>query len=175
MLYSARMITRRRFLQVGVLGGLALSATRVLPARPSPGASMAPAEARPTILGAIVPVMLAAALPLEATAREEALAATITGVERAIAGLDPMAQKELAELFTLLDFAPTRLFLTGLASPWNEASPEAVARFLARWRHSFWALPQAGYQALHQLINAAWYGQPLAWAGIGYSGPPRLE
>jgi len=27
---------------------------------------------------------------------------------------------------------------------------------------------------LHQLVLAAWYGNPRAWSSIGYLGPPVL-
>jgi hypothetical protein len=49
-----------------------------------------------------------------------------------------------------------------------------VAGFLARWRTSRFDLARAGYQALTQLIQAAWYDNPVAWRAIGYPGPPAL-
>ena len=36
------------------------------------------------------------------------------------------------------------------------------------------ALKRSAYDALHQLILAAWYGNGRSWAGIGYPGPPKL-
>jgi len=130
---------------------------------------------RQQILGAIVPVLLAGSLPEEKNALRQAVESTVADVELAISGLHPMSQQELAELFALLSFGPARWLLTGIGVGWTEATPDSVARFLARWRHSFWALPQAGYQALHQLVIAAWFSQPRAWAAIGYDGPPVLE
>lgn len=168
------MTTRRQFLKTGILGTLALSmAGRWYPVAAQPSAFAA--DARADILAALAPVMLADALPAVAEARKESIGATLAGVDQAIAGLDPMAQKELGELFALLSIAPARWLLTGVGEPWSTASPAQVARFLQRWRHSFWALPQSAYQALHQLIFAAWYGQTGSWADIGYPGPPRLE
>jgi hypothetical protein len=53
-----------------------------------------------------------------------------------------------------------------------EASAEDIARFLERWRHSSIALLRSGYQALHELVMAAWYGNAQSWGRIGYPGPP---
>lgn len=170
------MISRRQFLRVGLFSALALSTAGAWRAATAGGARTSQEQdPRRRILAAIVPVMLAEALPAEPDAHAEALAATIAGVESAIAGLPPMAQKELEELFALLDFAPARWLLTGIDTDWHVASNDKVAHFLARWRHSLWSLPQSGYQALHQLIFAAWYSQARAWASIGYSGPPPLS
>jgi hypothetical protein len=49
-----------------------------------------------------------------------------------------------------------------------------VSAFLARWRESRFDLLRAGYQALTQLVQAAWYGNPRAWGAIGYPGPPAV-
>jgi hypothetical protein len=45
---------------------------------------------------------------------------------------------------------------------------------LARWQASRVSLLRSAYGGLHQLLLAAWYGNPLAWQAIGYPGPPRL-
>lgn len=126
------------------------------------------------IFAALVPVLLDGALPSgadAAAARTEALQA----IEQTIAGLPPAARAELAELFSLLDFAPTRCLVAGVWSPWPEASTEAIAGFLDRWRLSRFALLRSGYGALHQIVLGAWYAQSRAWAGIGYAGPPSLR
>ena len=101
----------------------------------------------------------------------EALAA----VEEAISGLPPAAREELGELFSLLDFAPTRCLVAGVWSTWGEATNESIAAFLARWRDSRFALLRSGYGALHQIVLGAWYAQPRAWTPIGYAGPPSLS
>ena len=68
----------------------------------------------------------------------------------------------------------TRRLLAGVGSPWLEASAKSVQGFLARWRGSRFALLRSAYAALHELIMAAWYGNPAAWARIGYPGPPTI-
>lgn len=119
--------------------------------------------------------MLGPALPTSnPTELRSAIAETVAGVDQAIAGLPPAAQTELGRLFALLSMAPVRRAFAGVASPWDEAPTTEVAAFLDRWRASSWALQRSAYDALHQLMMAAWYGNPRSWAAIGYGGPPRL-
>jgi hypothetical protein len=98
----------------------------------------------------------------------------VEGVRQAVAALSPAAQRDIGELFMLLNIGPARGALTGIWRSWNEASAEDITGFLERWRHSRLALLQAGYHALHDLILAAWYAEPESWADIGYPGPPAL-
>lgn len=126
------------------------------------------------MLAAVISVLLDGALPAgaeDAAARAQTLAA----VEEAIAGLPPASRDELAGLFALLGFAPSRWIATGIWSSWPEASSAAVAAFLDRWRSSRFALLRSAYEALHQLVFAAWYAQPRAWPPTGYGGPPALR
>ena len=169
-------ISRRTLLKAGVAGGATLLLVRWLYTSPTPPqlprrqALGAPAR---TILAAIIPVLLDGALPIgaeRATARAETLAA----VDETIAGLPPAIREELAELFSLLDFAPTRCLVAGVWSPWSEASSEAIAAFLARWRDSRFALLRSAYGALHQIVLGTWYATPRAWPATGYAGPPTL-
>jgi hypothetical protein len=170
------MPSRRTFLVTGTLGAATLATAggiawmRRAAAPPPPSLDD---DAR-AILAAIVPAMLAGALPTTLSARDEAITATVTGVERAIAGLPPASRKELGELFALLAFAPARRALAGVASPWAQASVAEVDAFLTAWRGSRWALKRSAYDAFHQLIIAAWYANPRSWPAIGYPGPPVL-
>jgi hypothetical protein len=168
--------SRRRFLQVGLAAAAALLAVRALEgAPPSPARpyrALDPASAR--IMAAIAPVVLAGALPDSTIAREAAVGRVVDGVDRAIAGFDAPVRDELSRLLGLLRFAPARLVLTGLWRPLEEARPADIAAFLARWRESRFDLLRAAYQALTQLVQAAWYDDAAAWAPIGYPGPPSL-
>lgn len=125
-------------------------------------------------MSAIVPVLLAGALPEAVDARQRAIAETISGIDTAVAGLAPAAQKELFELFALLSLPPVRFALAGVSSPWHEAASDEVRRFLDRCRSSSTKLLRAAYDAFHQLTFAAWYGNPSSWPAIGYDGPPKL-
>lgn len=172
-------VSRRTLLTVGLAGGAALLFARWLytptatPPRRTENASPLDPTAR-TVVAAIIPVFLAGALP-DASDRPSAHAETVDGVERAIAGLPPATRKELAELFSLLAFPPTRCLIAGIWSPWPEATEQAIASFLARWRDSRFVLLRSAYAALHQLVFSAWYANPRAWPAIGYGGPPSLK
>ncbi len=181
------MINRRRWLKVGLLGGAALTTAGLLAhwqARragaagilggfvaqaPTPLPSVWSTEAQ-TLVTALAPVVLK---PMCVTNADCARVAD--GVRQAIDALSPAAQRDLAELFTLLNLGPARGLLTGVWVAWPDATPEQIEAFMERWRHSRLALFQAGYHALHDLILAAWYADPSAWASIGYPGPPVLQ
>jgi len=127
------------------------------------------------ILRAIVPIMLAGALPAEPAARAAAIAQTLSALDTAIGGLPAAAQAELAQLFDLLSLPPVRLGIARIDAPWAQAAPEQVRACLDRFRGSSVQLLRAAYDAMHQLTFAAWYGNPQAWAAIGYPGPPALS
>ena len=166
------ILSRRTFIFVGVAGAAALVAARLLP-RGAPSMSALDADGT-SVLTAIAPVMLAGALPVDAPARADALRETLAGIERAIGGLSPRQQGELGDLFGLLALAPARWSLARMTSSWQDASSEDVERFLVRLRDSRIGLLRAAYDALHQLVLAAWYGNPRAWPPIGYPGVPDL-
>jgi len=161
------MTTRREFLKTGVAGALLLN----LAACASPPES----DRRAVVLAALIPVFLEGALPANGGTRGELITRTIAGVEKAIAGLSLATQKEIGELFDLLSFAPTRMIVAGVWSPWPEATPEAIGKFLESWRHSRFDLLKSGYAGLHDLIFGAWYARPDTWAAIDYPGPPKVE
>lgn len=127
------------------------------------------------MLEAIVPVVLAGTLPGDPAARARATRETIEAFDRAVAGLSAAVQREVGQLFSAMRFAPSRIALTGLWSAIEESPPHEIAAFLTRWRESRFDIPRAGYQALTQLIQAAWYDNPSSWAAIGYPGPPSLR
>src|SRR5690349_6315053 len=102
--------SRRTFLKVGVAAGVALALVRWLrepTASPASLGRFALPPATRAIFAAIIPVMLDGALP-SGTEASAARSETLQAIEAAIAGLPPASREELAELFSLLDFAPTR-------------------------------------------------------------------
>ena len=123
------------------------------------------------ILAAIVPVMLAGALPAGIAAVRD----VVEGLDTAISGLTPSVQKDVAQLFMLLRFPLARMAATGVMHPWHEASASEIDGFLSRWRSSPVSKLRSAYDALHQLIMASWYGNSASWARIGYPGPPVLR
>ena len=170
------MPTRRQFIKVGIAGAAVFAAVRLLerphaaPAKPFRFLDASSAA----IVAAFVPVVLEGTLPADPQGRTRAVVDVVEAFDRAVAGLSPLVQKEVDQLFGVLRFAPSRLAFTGLWSPVEESSAQEVADFLGRWRRSRFEIQRAGYQALTQLIQASWYDHPDSWAAIGYPGPPKI-
>jgi len=165
--------TRRSFLKAGALGALVLAAGGGIYRAvhtPRPRRFVLDGEAR-AALGAIVPAMLAGALPADPGTRARAIATTIDGVHTAISNLPLPVQKEVQDLFGLLALAPARRLLTGVSGGWAGADPGEVSAFLQDWRLHRFALLRTAYGALHDLSLGAWYAQPANWSAIGYPGP----
>lgn len=161
---------------MGLAGAAVLVAARLLdrPGLPA-AASYRVLDARDAgVMRALVPAVLSGTLPAQDPERSAAIGEVVESFDRAVSGLSPAVQSEITDLLALLRYAPTRIALAGVWSGWEEASPEAVAAFLKRWRESPFALQRAGYQALTQLLQAAWYGNPRSWPSIGYPGPPDV-
>ncbi|MFC4158221.1 hypothetical protein [Chitinimonas lacunae] len=175
------MLTRRQFIQTGIAGAALLGAARLAygPLRPDPQYEV-PAESRFRVLdgasrtafAAIGRVMLAGALPRDEAEFETALHEVVLGCDTVVAGLPGAVRDELEELLALLNQPLGRRWIAGVTRSWSEASDEDIAHFLSRWRYSSLSLLRSGYQALHQIVFAAWYGNPRAWVGIAYAGPP---
>jgi hypothetical protein len=169
--------TRRQFLQAGLAGGALLAGAGWWALRrghiPATGLQWLD-ESAAAIVAALIPAVLEGALPADAAARPKAVREVLEAFDRAIAGLSPEVQAEIAQLFAMLSIPPLRIALAGVTPPWTQATPAQASAFLARWRESRFALLRAACQALCQLILAAWYGNPASWAAIGYPGPPSL-
>jgi hypothetical protein len=171
------VISRRQFLQVGMLGAatLALSGCmRTTAPRRDLGLQALDGDGAETI-AALVPVILDGAIPAEGTARAQAIREVVEAFDRAVLGMPPSVQSEVQQLLGLLSMTATRGPLTGIWRPLRDAPPEAIANFLEEWRHSRFDLLKAGYQALNQLTLACWYGLAESWAATGYPGPPRIS
>ena len=160
---------RRTFLKVGLIGGALLAAAggAALWLKPAARDASMSEDAR-VVLRAVIPALLAGALPAERAlqAREAALERTLA----AIAALPPATRRELGELFALLAARPGR-WLAGIDA-WETADVEHATRFLQRWRTHRFGLFQVGYHALHDLVLGPWYADESTWAAIGYPGPP---
>lgn len=175
------MISRRNWLKTGVAGGVLLAAAyawRQPLDRWGKQAlvTQAPLDgAMKLVLPALLPVLLAGALPAEPVERAAAVRRGVEAVGVAVSQLSAAAQREVAELFALLALAPTRIAVARVSSPWPQAGEDEVRRFLEGWRGSSLGLLQSGYAALHDLVLGAWYADPATWRDIGYPGPPRVQ
>lgn len=170
------MPTRRQFIKVGIAGAAVLATVRWLDKpQAAPAVNHRFLDVPGVVLVAsFVPIVLEGSLPEETEARARAIREVVEAFDRAVSGLAPAVQAEVDQLFSILRFPPARLAFTGLWSPVEESTPAEIAAFLTRWRHSRFEIQRAGYQALTQLIQAAWYDNPSSWAAIGYPGPPKL-
>jgi hypothetical protein len=174
--------SRRQFLKVGIAGALALAATRSLDrnafALVNPNSlrgsldlkNLANKDAE--VIAALAPVILAGSLPDDIVSRQIAINEVVEAFDRTVAGLSPAVQREVEELLSLLTMPITRRFVVGISATWPNATEEEIKQFLERWRNHRFALLQQGYQALVRVMIACWYGNPLSWGKISYSGPP---
>jgi hypothetical protein len=171
------VITRRQLLVRGLTAGAVLAlaglAYECIPER-GPGDpryrfAFLDDEDR-AIVAAIAPVMLAGALR-----GSDAVMHVVRGTDVAIAGLPPAVQAQLRQLFGILRFPPARMLAAGIWRPWHEASQAQVAHFLQSWRYSPITTLRGAYDAMHQLVMAAWYGSDASWPATGYPGPPSVR
>jgi len=170
-------VTRRQIIQTGAAGSallaLASCARSNAPFTDGGNRYRVLTAGDRELIAAVAGAMLTGVLPGDATQRQDALVRTVRGADVVIAGLPPRVIDELRQLLALLEFPPTRGFVAGIWTAWPQTASETVARFLTRWRYSGSALQRSGYQALHQVVMAAWYGNASSWSRIGYPGPPQ--
>lgn len=174
------MLTRRQFIKTGIAGGLLLATAAAFQKQLDRMGKQALVAGNPldpslrTVVRAIAPVILHGVFPSADPARATALDRIVKDVALAVGALSAASQDEVAELFALLAFAPTRIAVAGLGARWDEASAADIEGFLRGWQHSKLDLLKSGYQALHDLVLGAWYADPQSWTAIGYAGPPAL-
>ncbi|HET7813130.1 MAG TPA: hypothetical protein VFL13_02025 [Candidatus Baltobacteraceae bacterium] len=165
------MLSRRRLFVGAAAGAAALALAAWYEDRPDP---KNPSKTRYAFLRAEDHAIVAAVAPV-LTGRASALAVVPARLDAAIAGLPPATQAQLRQLFDLLGSPWGRVFVAGVPQRWSEANAASVAAFLQAWRTSPFERLRAGYDALHQLVLAAYYSDPLTWSQIGYAGPPRIS
>lgn len=125
-----------------------------------------------TLLMALMPAILAGAIPEQPEEYTDTLEATLAAVDEAIHRFSPANQAEFRQLFDLLNFAPTRVLAAGVWQSWEDVEQSQVELFLQRWRHSRFSLFNNAYNALVKVTNVAFYGKPANWGLSGYPGPP---
>lgn len=125
------------------------------------------------IFEALLPAILSPALPEQPQAKRLAIAATIERIDAGIYNFGAPNQKELRQLFDLLNFGVTRVTIARVWSSWPNVTTAEADAFLERWRSSSIGLLNNGYVALTKISNVAFYGYKSNWHLSGYPGPPK--
>lgn len=125
-----------------------------------------------TLLSALVPAIMAGALPEEPAARTEEISSLIRDLDVGLYNIGEANRNEVRKLFDLLTFAPTRILAAGMWSSWDKADAKRADHFLTGWRQSWISQFNNGYAALVKIIVLAEYGRQGNWARSGYAGPP---
>jgi len=92
-------------------------------------------------------------------------------IDALVQALPPHAQAELSQLLGLLGTGVGRRTLAGLAPDWRSASVAEVQQALQSMRTSRLALRLQSYQALHDIVGAAYFSDASTWPTLGYPGP----
>jgi hypothetical protein len=169
---------RRQFLKVGLIGTgvLVAAAGGIIFTRPVVKCKncLWLQQGDLDLLQAIVPVVLAGALPDSKEDRAQAINEIITGFDISISYFPSVVRAEIRQLLWLLEFPITRSLFTGVWSAWGTASEAEITDFLESWQFSRFDLFRVGYTALHDLLVGSWYANPRSWSRIHYPGPPAL-
>ncbi len=172
-------LSRRGFLKVGFGFSAALACASLLPtlsgcssgaATPQQGfAFLLPADI--ALFRAVLPAVVNDFAAMDAPRREARLLDAVRMVDESCMALDEHARSELRKLLGLLANTPLRWALAGVRGSWEDASPQQVQDFLARWRGSRFATLNAGGVVLVKLASVSYYVMPSTWAASGYPGP----
>lgn len=126
------------------------------------------------IFAAAARALLAGVLPSEGGAQLTTTAALLDRIDGLIANLPPHGQAELSDLLALLASSPGRVAFAGLSGPWHDAGVAEIQAALDGMRVSRVSLRQQGYQALHDIVGAAYFSEPATWGLLGYPGPTAV-
>ncbi len=169
---ATRRPSRRALFKLGVGSALALAVVGGGAWLWRPGLSSG--RLTPTgrsVFRAVARAVLEGSLPPDVAARERALDAHMVQLDVVIDGLSPATRSDLDQMLALLSVAPVRVWLTGLASDWDQAALQEVQAALRQMRADPQPLRQQTYHALRDLNNAAFFARPEHWPLLGYPGP----
>jgi hypothetical protein len=119
--------------------------------------------------------LLDGTLPREPKSADAAVDDLLVRIDALVANLPPHAQDELSQLLALLACAPGRRAFAGLDASWEDASIPQLQQALDSMRLSSLSLKQQGYQALHDIVGAAYFSDAGTWSLLGYPGPTPIQ
>ncbi len=126
------------------------------------------------VFGAVGRAVLDGTLPAAPRAAQIALSGMLERVDALTQMLPPHAQAELSQLLALLGTTAGRLGMAGLVADWPDASVAQVQSALQSMRVSSVTLRRQAYQALHDIVGAAYFSDASAWQILGYPGPLNI-
>lgn len=176
---TAQDMSRRGFVKFGLGFSAILGVATLAPALSGcSSANKAAAEsfrylraADVALFTALLPVIIDDLRAMDPAMRAKRTSETLHFIDGACNNLQMHQQGALRQLLDLLDVGALRWLLTGVSGRWEDASPEALAAFLMRWRASRMGTLNAGGIALTKLVSASYYIAPPAWPAAGYPGP----
>ena len=162
---------RRSLLALGAVSAAALLVFGGSLALMEPGmrdAKLSPAGR--DVFAAVARAILDGTLPGD----EASMHGLLARIDALVAALPPHAQAEMSQLLALLASSPGRRAFAGLSPSWREATVAQIQDALQSMRLSGLSLRQQGYQALHDIVGAAWFSDDATWALLGYPGPQTI-
>lgn len=163
--------SRRKFLRSTVLGVVAMSVARVLPAFPLTRA--ASSTTAPTFLTSTrfrtLQAVCARIIP-EGDDMPGASEVNVAGrLDQYLSKVDPPVAEQIGLLLDIVEFSPPVFDLKwGRFTSFKESEQDEI---LASWENSRLDFRRTGFLALKRLSLSAYYGQEETWKAIGYDGP----
>ncbi|MBW1877164.1 MAG: hypothetical protein JRJ84_02255 [Deltaproteobacteria bacterium] len=166
----AMELNRRRVLQIGLLGGVALAAAGTL-SWVRFGYHLQPGE-RPVALSpkewCVVRAMVEALLPADGDLPAGIDLGIVQRIDEEVWSAPPGVTKDLKAALQLMEHAPPAL---GFAGRFSSLSPEARRACFDRMLRSRWGLLVQTAVAYKQMAHLFYYGHPATWGATGYDGP----
>lgn len=124
------------------------------------------------MLRAVAPVVLGPLLDDRGAAASAALDEAVEAVDDYLAHLSAPLQRQARVTLAALSSPPVRVALLRSPRPWSAAPGARIESALAGLRDNRAGALRRLYDFLHSLVVLGWFDLPLAWAEIGYPGPP---
>lgn len=171
---AAPRTSRRRFLELGLWGGVVLGVGGLLAYRTTGYRLPEPLASRLTtlslkeavILGAITDRILAQDRPGDPSAQD---VDAVAFIDRFVARLGSDDRRDLGGLLQLVEHGLP--WLQGHLRRFTRLSPEAQDELLEAMSSRLGATLAGGFDALRSLCVLAYYRDPRTWDTIGYDGP----
>ncbi|MFC4653594.1 MULTISPECIES: hypothetical protein [Rheinheimera] len=129
------------------------------------------ADSATLVVEALLPALLAGALPHDPQLAAQQLRQTRQAVLQYLGFLAKSQQAQLHQLFAVLETDLLRLALTGHWLSLTELPLVERLRLLDSWRDSYLQLMQQAYAACKELLLGAYYGDPAHWQPLQYQPP----